>query len=191
MRRLTGAPAERTFLHEVIEASGQDLLTCLQCGKCSGGCPIASEEVGGPRKAIAAILGGMKDEALKDPTWWYCVSCGTCATRCPVEINFYQVATTLCEMAEKAGLKPSEPAIHRFEEMFLESVRRHGRVQEVKTAMLFNLRSGQPFKDAAKGMQLMLKGAISPKDMMGGASHGKTQVTRIFDRAHQAAKEGR
>ena len=116
MRRLTGAPAERTFLHEVIQASGQDLLTCLQCGKCSGSCPIASDTVGGPRKAIAAILGGMKDEALKDPTWWYCVSCGTCATRCPVEINFYQVATALCQMAEKAGVAPSEPAIHRFEE---------------------------------------------------------------------------
>ena len=190
MRRLTGAPVERTFLQEVSQASGQDLLTCLQCGKCSGSCPIASDTVGGPRKAIAAILGGMKDEALKDPTWWYCVSCGTCATRCPVEINFYQVATTLCEMAEKAGVAPSEPAIYRFEEMFLESVRRHGRVQEVKTAMLFNLRSGKPLKDSFKGLRLMIKGAISPKDMIGGENHGQAQAAGIFKRAHQAGGEG-
>ena len=63
----------------------------------------------------------------------------------------------------KGEVTPSEPAIHRFEEMFLESVRAHGRVQEVKTAMLFNLRSGKPFKDCVKGLRLMIKGAIIAK----------------------------
>jgi heterodisulfide reductase subunit C len=180
MRRIKGIPEERNFLFEIMKASGQNLLECLQCGKCSGGCPIASDTVGGPRKNIAEILAGRKEEALADPTWWYCVSCGTCATRCPVEINFYPVATSLCEMAEKEGLAPSEPAIHRFEALFLDSVRKHGRVQELKTAMAFNLRSMQPFKDATKGLRLLIKGAISPKEMMGGESHGEEKVSRIF-----------
>ena len=141
MHRLKGIAQERQFVDEVIEKSGQNLLECLQCGKCTGSCPISSAQVGGPRQLIARILAGMKDEALQDPTWWYCVSCGTCANRCPVEINMYPVATVLCEMAEAQGVVPSEPDIHRFEALFLDSVRRYGRVQELKTVMQFNLRS--------------------------------------------------
>src|SRR5512141_2857299 len=106
MLRLSGALAEKQFLDQVIQRSGQNLLECLQCGKCSGGCPITSDVVGGPRSMIAEILGGMKEQALRDPTWWYCVSCGTCATRCPVEINVYKVATVLCEIAEREEIKP-------------------------------------------------------------------------------------
>ncbi|SPF50496.1 heterodisulfide reductase, subunit C [Syntrophobacter sp. SbD1] len=185
MVRLKGTSSEREFLHQVIDESGQNLLECLQCGKCSGGCPIASNEVGGPRRLIAQILGGMKEQALKDPTWWYCVSCGTCATRCPVEINMYKVSTVLCEIAEKEKVTPSEPDIHRFEELFLESVRKHGRVQEMKTAMAYNLRSWKPFKDAGMGFKLMIKGAVSPMDMLAGKRKEDAAVGRIFQRLQQ------
>ncbi len=82
---------QQDFLQEVMDRSGQNLLACLQCGKCSGGCPIASESVGGPRQLLAKILYGQREAALQDPTWWYCVSCGTCMTRCPVEINVFAV----------------------------------------------------------------------------------------------------
>ena len=115
MIRLKSTPGEKDFLTQVMDRSGQSLLDCLQCGKCSGSCPIASETVGGPRRLIARILSGMKAQALRDPTWWYCVSCGSCASRCPVEINMYEVSTTLCEMAEEEGIQPSEPGIHLFE----------------------------------------------------------------------------
>lgn len=181
MLRLTGQPTERAFLHKVMEMSGQDLLDCLQCGKCSGSCPIASETVAGPRRLIARILAGMKNEALKDATWWYCVACGTCAGRCPVEINMYEVATALCEIAEAEGVKPSEPDIHLFEELFLKSVQKTGRVRELQAVMQYNLRTFHPFKDMVPGMKLIFKGAISPKEMLpGGGSDPK--VARIFSR---------
>ncbi len=184
MLRLKGNPEEKNFLREVIQRSGQNLLECLQCGKCSGSCPITSDSVPGPRRLIAMILSGMKLQSLQDTTWWYCVSCGSCASRCPVEINMYQVATTLCEMAEENEIKPSEPVIHLFEDIFLNSVKKNGRVQELKTVMVFNLRRFAPFKDAIKGAKLMIKGAINPKDL---ASRAKTdpEVLRIFERVEQ------
>jgi len=185
MVRRTGQPEEREFLSRVIRESGQNLLECLQCGKCSGGCPITSEEVGGPRRMIAEILAGMKQEALEDPTWWYCVSCGTCATRCPVEINVYKVATVLCEMAEKEKVAASEPGIHRFEALFLKSVRNNGRVRELQTAMAYNIRSWKPLKDAGKGMMLMIKGAISPMNMLPTGGKEDAMVSRIFNRVEQ------
>jgi hypothetical protein len=96
----------------------------------------------------------------------------------------YQVATTLCEMAEETGIKPSEPGIHLFEEVFLKSVRKNGRVQELKAVMEFNLRRFTPFKDAMKGAKLIAKGAIKPKDMVSRAK-SDPQVLRIFERVEQ------
>lgn len=189
MLTLKGTSSEREFLEQVIRESGQNLLECLQCGKCSGGCPITSNEVGGPRKLIAEILAGMKEKALGDPTWWYCVSCGTCASRCPVEINMYKVATVLCEIAEKEKIAPSEPDIHRFEELFLKSVRDHGRAQELQTAMMFNLRSWKPFKDAGKGLRLIMKGAISPMEVLPAKRAECARTDRIFQKLRRD-KEG-
>lgn len=182
MLRLTGNPSEKDFLNAVIEKSGENLLECLQCGKCTAGCPIASADVGGPRQLIAAILMGMKERVFQDPTWAYCVSCGTCAGRCPVEINMYQVSTALSELAEKEGLGLPEPAIHLFEELFLNSVRKYGRVQELRTVMAFNMRTFQPFKDMGPGISLMKKGAISPFDILKGIKKKKTMAT-IFSKA--------
>lgn len=187
MDRFTGKPQEHDFLDHVMAASGQNLLECLQCGKCTGSCPIASDTVAGPRRLIAMVLSGMKQAALEDRTWWYCVSCGTCAGRCPVEINMYRVATSLCEMAESEGVRPVEPDIHRFEELFLESVEAVGRVQELKTVMAFNMRSLNPFKDAGIGARMMLKGAISAKEMI-HKPRADPAVARLFRRVRKVAK---
>jgi len=187
MLRLKGHAQEKAFLDQVMERSGQNLLRCLQCGKCSGGCPITSHTVGGPRRLIALILGGMKQAALQDPTWWYCVSCGTCATRCPVEINTYALATTLCEMAAEEGVQVSEPDIHRFEELFLKSVKTNGRVRELHTVMAFNLRSLRPFADAVIGARMALKGAVSPAALF---SKGRSdrRVLQIFQKIQNQQK---
>jgi heterodisulfide reductase subunit C2 len=184
MLKLTGDSIERSFLDQVIARSGQNLRECLQCGKCSGSCPITSQTVGGPRRLIAKILTGMREQALEDATWWYCVSCGSCASRCPVEINMYAVATTMCEMASEEGVKASEPAIHLFEDLFLKSVQKYGRVQELKTVMQFNLKSFKPFKDAAVGIKMMLRGVITPQALLKVPAKD-LKVADIFDKVRQ------
>jgi heterodisulfide reductase subunit C len=188
MLRLKATVEEKAFLEQVMERSGQNLLQCLQCGKCSGGCPIASQTVGGPRRLIARILGGMQQEALTDPTWWFCVSCGTCATRCPVEINMYAVATTLCEMAAEQGIKASEPGIHLFEELFLKSVEKNGRVRELNTVVAFNLRTLRPFADAVIGAKMALKGVVSPAAML-RKGRSDRQVAQIFNKIRQQQQQ--
>jgi heterodisulfide reductase subunit C len=184
MLRLTGNSVERDFLEQVISRSGQNLRECLQCGKCSGSCPITSQTVEGPRRLIAKILTGLHKQALEDSTWWYCVSCGSCASRCPVEINMYEVATTLCEMAAEKGIKSAEPSIHLIEDLFLKSVQKYGRLQELKTVMQYNLKSLQPFKDAAVGIKLMLRGVISPQALL-KIPEKDSKVSDIFDRVRQ------
>lgn len=184
MLRLTGAAAEKEFLDQVALRSGQNLLECLQCGKCTGGCPIASEKVSGPRQLIAQILSGMSDDALNNPTWWYCVSCGTCMSRCPVEINMYRVATALCELAEERSIAPSEPDIHLFEKLFLKSVERYGRVKELRTVATYNFVTRNPFKDLDKAITLMRKGAVSPLEILAGWTKDQ-KTARIFSLARR------
>lgn len=184
MFRLKGHRDEKAFLDQVMERSGQNLLKCLQCGKCSGGCPILSPIVGGPRRLIARILSGMQEEALRDPTWWYCVSCGTCATRCPVEINLYAVSTALCAIGAGLGIEAGEPGIHLFESLFLKSVEKGGRVRELKTVMAYNLRSGHPFNDAVIGARMALKGVVTPSAMIRPGRHDQ-KVSRIFQKIRQ------
>ncbi|MHB8204990.1 MAG: 4Fe-4S dicluster domain-containing protein [Desulfomonilaceae bacterium] len=187
MFRFTGDALGKNFLRQVIDKSGQNLLECLQCGKCSGSCPVASENVPGPRQLVAEILSGLKDEALNNPLWWYCVSCGTCMTRCPVEINMYEVATALSEIAQKEGVQSSEPDIHLFEEIFLKSVEKYGRVKELRTVAIYNFRTRHFLKDMDKGITLMRKGAISPFELLKGWKKDPS-VSRIFEKVRKGGQ---
>ena len=66
----------------------------------------------------------------------------------------------------------------------MDSVRKNGRVQELKAVMQYNMRTLDPFKDALKGMKLIAKGAIKPRDMMAKAKPDP-KVSRIFERVEQ------
>ena len=46
----------------------------MQCGVCSGSCPIGIAMDHGPRKLFMMIRAGMKDEVLASNTLWNCTS---------------------------------------------------------------------------------------------------------------------
>src|SRR3990172_4771427 len=61
--------------------------TCIQCGVCSGSCPMGEAMDYSPRKAVKMLLEGRFDEVVASNTPWLCVSCHTCATRCPSQLQ--------------------------------------------------------------------------------------------------------
>ena len=71
------------FVAKVEELSGQNLLTCYQCGKCSAGCPAVSQMDILPNQIIRLAQLGLKNELFKSKAIWVCASCMTCNTRCP------------------------------------------------------------------------------------------------------------
>lgn len=79
------------FVKKVEELSGQDLLACYQCGKCSAGCPAVSKMDILPNQIIRLAQLGLKDELFKSKSIWVCASCMTCNTRCPKGINIAEV----------------------------------------------------------------------------------------------------
>jgi len=65
------------------------LFPCIQCGKCTGGCPIS---VVSPhfniRRLIYEVLNSEgEDIAQKKEMIWDCSTCTTCVKRCPKEVN--------------------------------------------------------------------------------------------------------
>ena len=79
------------FVAKVQELSGQNLLACYQCGKCSAGCPAVSQMDILPNQIIRYAQLGFKDELLKSKAIWICASCMTCNARCPKGINIAEV----------------------------------------------------------------------------------------------------
>ncbi|MBL7075442.1 4Fe-4S dicluster domain-containing protein [candidate division KSB1 bacterium] len=83
------------FVQRVEELSGQDLLACYQCGKCSAGCPIVEEMDIIPNQAIRLAQLGLEDEVLNSKTIWLCASCFMCFSRCPKGVDFSKIAEAL------------------------------------------------------------------------------------------------
>ncbi|MFO7865905.1 MAG: 4Fe-4S dicluster domain-containing protein [Candidatus Aminicenantaceae bacterium] len=79
------------FILKVEELSGQDLLTCYQCGKCSAGCPAVSQMDILPNQIIRMAQLGMKEDLFHSQSIWNCASCMTCNVRCPKGINIAEV----------------------------------------------------------------------------------------------------
>lgn len=79
------------FVAKVEEISGQNLLACYQCGKCSAGCPAISEMDILPNQIIRFAQLGLKDELLQSKSIWICASCLICNARCPKGINIAEV----------------------------------------------------------------------------------------------------
>jgi heterodisulfide reductase subunit C len=79
------------FVGKVEELSGQNLLACYQCGKCSAGCPAIAEMDILPNQIIRYAQLGLKDELMRSKSIWICASCFTCNARCPKGINIAEV----------------------------------------------------------------------------------------------------
>jgi heterodisulfide reductase subunit C len=79
------------FVRKIEELSGQKLLTCYQCGKCSAGCPAVAEMDILPNQVIRYAQLGLKDELLSSNSVWVCASCYTCNVRCPKGIKIAEV----------------------------------------------------------------------------------------------------
>jgi heterodisulfide reductase subunit C len=84
-------PASEAFTAKIESLSGQDLLACYQCGKCSAGCPMANFMDILPNQIIRYAQLGLEETLLASNAIWLCVSCYTCNTRCPKGVKIAEV----------------------------------------------------------------------------------------------------
>lgn len=78
-------------IDQISEISGQRIRDCIQCGKCSAGCPASEGMDILPHQVIRLLQTGQLDKVMESKTIWRCASCFTCAQRCPREIDIAKV----------------------------------------------------------------------------------------------------
>jgi len=93
--RISSKEIEKDFVNKVTEISGQNLLVCYQCGKCSAGCPSVSEMDLLPNQVIRFAQLGMEEDLLASNAYWVCASCLTCNVRCPKGVNIAEIMEAL------------------------------------------------------------------------------------------------
>lgn len=157
-----------TFREIVQERSGEDILACFYCQKCTAGCPTAYMMEYPPARLLRMIQLGQKEMVLRSRTIWMCVGCETCGTRCPNRIRLAPVMDTLRYMALEEGYAP-EPAVYALHRSFLDSIRLWGRVHELTMLMEYKTRTLKTPNvffhgltgDMKMGLDLVLKGKLS------------------------------
>jgi len=96
--RLSSSTVHNETVHRIEEYSGQDLMACYQCGKCSAGCPVAFAMDMLPSQVIRYAQMGLVDQLTGSKTIWLCAACQTCYTRCPKGIDLSRIMEALREI---------------------------------------------------------------------------------------------
>ena len=150
------------FLVEVNKKiHGVPLQSCYHCRKCTAGCPVASYMEYNPNKVIKMIQNGKRDQVLNSKTIWLCLSCETCITRCPNQVDIARMMDVLRQMAIEEGVGAREKNILKFHEAFLAGIKRGGRINEPMMMVEYKLKSGDLFSDAVAGVEMFMKGKLS------------------------------
>jgi quinone-modifying oxidoreductase, subunit QmoC len=150
------------FLDEVYQIpGGEKIKDCIQCGTCSGSCPVswAMEET--PRQIFAMIRAGMRDKVLDSLTIWTCASCYQCSHRCPQEIKITDIMYMLKRMAIRDNRQRSKKA-NALSRTFVELVNRKGRNHETELMVRYMLATNPLGAVAAApvGMKLFTHGRL-------------------------------
>jgi heterodisulfide reductase subunit C len=134
------------FAREVASIpGGEGIFECIQCGTCSGVCPVALYMDYTPRRLINMVRGGFKDEVLNSRTVWLCTSCYTCQVNCPAGIHITDVMYALKRLALKEEAHPKRFSIPILIQQFVKNVWRTGRNNELRL-VLGLVRRTHPFK---------------------------------------------
>ena len=86
------------------EFGASSLRECMQCGTCSGVCPVSSTGSFNTRQIIRRISLGL--EGYEDEMLWKCVSCGMCVAPCPREVDPLGVIQSTRAMLLENGTVP-------------------------------------------------------------------------------------
>ncbi|MCF6199549.1 MAG: 4Fe-4S dicluster domain-containing protein [Hyphomicrobiaceae bacterium] len=118
---------------------GNKMNMCMQCGACSGSCPIGTEMKDGPRKIFMMVRAGMKEEVLDNSTLWNCTSCYRCVVRCPRGVPVTYILQGLAALSAKEGYAP-KVSNNYFAKFFWMSTAKLGKTDErlVTTAYFFS-----------------------------------------------------
>jgi len=175
---------------DLLRLTGENVMLCYQCKKCTLGCPSAYAMRMRPHELMRAIQLGLTEQIYWSGTIWICLSCETCNTRCPQDINILRVIDGLREIAlsKKVNYYNPDTAIPALHRIFMALVERFGRIYELGLAVIINLRMLTPFKDIDMAFPMLMKGKLKP---LPHRSHGAKELRQVMARIRMMEKNTR
>lgn len=162
------------------------LRDCILCLACHAACPVMAQP--GTRFAGPAVLVNLAEVAL-DPRdgadrariaasahVFACVSCYECERVCPAAIPIVSEAIEpLKRLAYGAGVGDGA----RHARLFLESVKKHGRVNAPQLVLATR---GASRDTLATGLRMLARGKVNPiRSLLGGGGDGVERLRQLYE----------
>jgi heterodisulfide reductase subunit C len=174
------AEVDPKFVEEIASIpAGQRLFDCIQCGTCSGTCPVSHYMDQTPRKIIAMIRAGFRREVLASVTTWLCASCYSCSVECPQEIKITDIMYALKRLAIQEGVYPRQFPISVLAREFYGFVLKTGRNNEARLTLRLFMKTNifRLFGQTLLGLRLLRQGRMS---FRADQIENKRQLRRII-----------
>lgn len=125
------AELRQSFLKQVkLIPAGERINRCIQCGTCTGSCPVSYAMDISPRQLIALFRAGEMETIMKSRTIWICASCYACTTRCPSGIKITDIIYALKRTAMEKDRRSNAPQVQLLARLFVENLMSYGRLHE-------------------------------------------------------------
>jgi quinone-modifying oxidoreductase subunit QmoC len=166
------------FLKEV-EANveeGEWVKMCMQCGVCSGSCPLGKHWEHPPQEIFMMIRANKREAVLSTDSMWMCTSCYNCIARCPRGLPITHIMHGLAVYSKRLGLTQQKQPTAEFSQIFWDNLMKKGRVNELKLglSMYFKDGFGQGVKNAMAnqklGQNMMKAKRMNAMEFFGGHS---------------------
>ena len=164
--------------------NGERIKNCIQCGTCTGACPISYAMDITPRQVVALFRAGHLDDILHSRTIWICASCYSCRVRCPSGILVTDLLYALKRLAMEKKIYPDKFPVYALSTAFIGNIYKYGRNYELGLGAHYFLKA-DPMKllaNAGFGLAMMRRGRMSIRPHTIKKIH---EVRAIIDRANQ------
>lgn len=137
------AELRKVFLEQVnFIPAGERIKRCIQCGTCTGSCPVSYAMDISPRQLIALFRAGEMEAIMKSRTIWICASCYACTTRCPSGIKITDIVYALKRTAMEKNYISQANHVQILANLFISNLAKYGRLHEGTLIRNYYIKTG-------------------------------------------------
>lgn len=140
-------------LQVLMDKAGITRYDCYQCGKCSGGCPMAEGMDLKPRGIMRCVQIGSLKRILESNTIWLCSGCYACVDRCPHDVNIPAFIEEARYEAMRRGIWRRDSEV--LNKVFVNNIRMFGRSHEMIVGGAYNVLALKPLQDVTSLPHMM------------------------------------
>ena len=170
-------------LQKIMDKADVRQYDCYQCGKCSGGCPMANGMDLKPRGIMRCAQVGALDTILNSNTIWLCSGCYACVDRCPHDVNVPAFIEEARYEAMRQGIKRHDSDV--LNKAFVANIKMFGRSHEMILAGLYNVLALKPIQDVSSLPHMLKNKLIGIKP---NTIDGTSELAKMIERAESWEK---